>query len=132
MKRYLLDTDVCSYFIKGTNPVLNRRIIAHDGALCMSVITLAELRFGTKKNGSSRLPVAIDRLTEVVEVLPWLGSAAHHYAALRHALESGGEPIGSMDMLIAAAALDCGATLVTHNLAHFSRVPGLAVIDWSV
>ena len=36
-----------------------------------------------------------------------------------------------MDMLIAASALAEGCRLVTHNLAHIGRVPGLAVEDWT-
>jgi len=33
-------------------------------------------------------------------------------------------------MLIAAIALAHSLTLVTHNTAEFSRVPGLAIEDW--
>lgn len=35
-----------------------------------------------------------------------------------------------MDTLIAATALAHNATLVTHNVKEFKRVPGLAVSDW--
>jgi hypothetical protein len=38
--------------------------------------------------------------------------------------------LGGNDMLIAAIALANHLTLVTHNTAEFSRVPGLAIEDW--
>jgi len=38
--------------------------------------------------------------------------------------------IGAIDALIAAQALRLGATVVTHNLREFARVPGLRVEDW--
>jgi tRNA(fMet)-specific endonuclease VapC len=51
-------------------------------------------------------------------------------ATLRARLESEGCPIGAYDTLIAATALRHGAALVTRNVAEFSRVQGLELIDW--
>jgi predicted nucleic acid-binding protein len=35
-----------------------------------------------------------------------------------------GDMIGPLDVLVAGAALSAGVTLVTHNVAEFSRVDG--------
>ena len=51
---YMLDTDICSYVIKGTYPALNAKIKANKNRICMSSITLAELLFGAKKKKSIR------------------------------------------------------------------------------
>ena len=56
------------------------------------------------------------------ETRPWYRLAA---------LETAGMPIGPYDLLIAAQALRSGATLVTANVAEFSRVHGLAWQDWT-
>jgi tRNA(fMet)-specific endonuclease VapC len=40
--------------------------------------------------------------------------------------------IGTMDLKISAVALINNATLLSHNLADFGKVPGLRVEDWSV
>jgi tRNA(fMet)-specific endonuclease VapC len=49
---------------------------------------------------------------------------------VRRELEVKGLVIGAMDLLIAAHALALDATLVSNNVAHFSRVPGLKVENW--
>ena len=38
--------------------------------------------------------------------------------------------IGSMDLLIAAHAVNLDVRLVTHNAREFERVPGLKIEDW--
>jgi tRNA(fMet)-specific endonuclease VapC len=45
-------------------------------------------------------------------------------------LEKTGNLVGAMDMLIAAHARSCGATLVTNNQREFGRIKGLALINW--
>jgi tRNA(fMet)-specific endonuclease VapC len=40
------------------------------------------------------------------------------------------QPIGPYDLQIAAIALQHGLIVVTHNVAEFTRVPGLVVEDW--
>jgi len=46
-------------------------------------------------------------------------------------LERKGQPIGAMDLLIAAHALSLGARLITNNEKEFKRVPGLRVENWA-
>ena len=125
---YMLDTDICSYVIKGTYPALNAKIKANKNRICMSSITLAELLFGAKKKKSIRLMTSIEFFQQLVEVIPWGEEAAKRYAEIRDALECSGIPIGNMDMLITAAAH--GLCLVTNNSAHFSRIPGLKSENW--
>ena len=62
--------------------------------------------------------------------LPFDEKAAEEYAKLRAHLASVGLLIGPNDLMIAAVALANQMTLVTHNTAEFSRVPGLLLEDW--
>ena len=55
---------------------------------------------------------------------------ARRAAEIRAALASTGNPIGPYDVLIAGQAQERGLTLITHNVAEFSRVRGLRVEDW--
>jgi tRNA(fMet)-specific endonuclease VapC len=62
----------------------------------------------------------------------WPLEATHHYAEVRASLERTGQPIGNMDLLIAAHALAEDSVLVTNNAREFLRVPGLAVEEWAL
>jgi tRNA(fMet)-specific endonuclease VapC len=64
--------------------------------------------------------------------LPFDDPAAEEYARVRAHLANQGTPIGPNDLIIAATALANQLTLVTHNTAEFSRVPGLTLEDWQV
>ncbi len=127
----MLDTDTCSFLIRGSGDRLQSQVRRHAGKLCVSAVTAAELRYGALKKGSSRIKESVSFLLDLLPAVPWGDGAAERYAEIRVALESAGTPIGHMDMLIAASALAEGCVMVSHNTAHFSRVPGLVIEDWS-
>jgi predicted nucleic acid-binding protein len=52
------------------------------------------------------------------------------YGEIRCRLEKQGFRIGDMDMFIAATALEEEVTLVTGNVKHFERIPGLKIENW--
>ena len=53
------------------------------------------------------------------------------FALLRVQLEREGQRLDDFDILIAATALNLGYTLVTDNVRHFERIPGLRVENWA-
>lgn len=132
--RYLLDTNIVIYTIKRRPPQVAARFAElRADELCLSSISLSELMFGAAKNQQTEKSLqAIVAISETLEVLPYDQAAASVYGRLRAELERQGRPIGALDTLIAAHALALDATLVTHNVAEFSRVPGLRVEDWTV
>ena len=129
--RYMLDTDIASYVIRGTDKALNRRVVAHAGQLCMSAITYHELLYGARLRESRRLEGTIEALAEIVPVVDFSSAAADKASAVRAALDRAGKTIGVMDSLIAANAIVEGCTLVTNNTAHFSRIDGLQIVNWT-
>jgi tRNA(fMet)-specific endonuclease VapC len=130
--RYLLDTNIASYLIKGEFPRLRDKLARIPiFEIGISVITEAELRFGVnRKPGATRLGQAVEEFLLRVEVLPWDSAAAQHYADLRGALEDAGTPMANLDLMIAAQALAAGAVLVTHDRV-FRRVKRLKLEDWT-
>lgn len=75
---------------------------------------------------------AVRAFLRLVRVLPWDADAADHYAEIRHLLVSSGQPIGELDMMIAAHALALDAVLVTNNTRHFARIAApLVMADWT-
>jgi len=130
--RYLLDTNMASSVIKGNVPRVRERLLKVPmSEVGISVITEAELRFGVaRRPEASRLEIAVEEFLLRVEILPWNSAAAKSYAALRFGLERAGEPMGNLDLMIAAQALADSAVLVTHDRV-FHRVKHLKIEDWT-
>jgi tRNA(fMet)-specific endonuclease VapC len=129
----MLDTDTSSYVIRNRSAAIAAKFSAIDPrSLCISTVTTAELLYGLKRIAPTHLlHVAVARFLAIVPVLDWTAAAAAEYAAIRHTLTSGGQPIGHMDMMIAAHALAAGAILVTNNGRHFGRIGApLQIVNW--
>ncbi|HEY1678037.1 MAG TPA: type II toxin-antitoxin system VapC family toxin [Candidatus Sulfotelmatobacter sp.] len=130
--RYLLDTNIASYVIKGNVAHVRdhlRRVPMPEVGI--STVTEAELRFGVaRKPQAMRLQRAVDEFLLRVEILPWDSRAARQYAKLRAVMEDSGTPMGNLDMMIAAEALSVGAILITHDRV-FHRVKQLKIEDWT-
>ncbi len=76
--RYLLDTNMASYIIKGNFPRVRQRLekvaMAEVG---ISSVTEAELRFGVERNPeATRLRAIVEEFLLRVEILPWESEAA--------------------------------------------------------
>jgi tRNA(fMet)-specific endonuclease VapC len=130
--RYLLDTNTASYVIKGNFPRVRERLVRLPMAeIGISAVTEAELRFGVaRRPEAGKLRHAVEEFLLRVEILPWDSEAAMHYSEIRAVLEGEGQPMGNLDLMIAAQALAAGAILVSSDRV-FSRVKGLKVEDWS-
>ena len=128
--KFLLDTDSVSYALRGEGRVAEQIRAHRPSELGLSAITLAELRFGAERRRSRRLHRLIDVFVGDLAVVPFEAEAADRFGKVAAALVSKGTPIGALDTMIAAHALQLGLTLVTHNLKHFRRVGGLKVVDW--
>lgn len=130
--RYMLDTDICRYLIKGCSEQLLKNLIAHEACtICISSITYAELLFDAACVHSKTINAKIDAIIQKVDMVHFDEEAAAVYANIRCELEKNGTTIGNMDMLIAACALSSNAVLITNNEKHFTRIPNLHVENWT-
>lgn len=132
--RYLLDTNVLSEVIrKDPNRGLLQRLgeVAARDAMT-SAVCVAELRHGTARVAhGARLWERIAReILSRVEILPLGEEEAVRAGDLLATLEAQGEPIGIEDVWIGATALEHRLTVVTRNLKHFRRIPGLLSESW--
>src|SRR5882672_10286855 len=112
--RYLLDTNTVSYVIKGNLPHVRERLLKVPvREVGISVVTEAELRFGLARlPHATKLAMVVEEFLMRVEAPAWDSAAARQYALLRAALEELGEPMGNLDLMIAAQAIAAGAILV--------------------
>ena len=131
MFEFMLDTDTVSWALRGQGAVPPRLLERRPSQLCISSITLAELRFGADAKGSSKLHRLIDTFVKSVAVRPFDEAAASRFGPVANALARRGEPIGTFDTLIAAHAMSLELTLVTNNMKHFERVTGLKTANWA-
>jgi tRNA(fMet)-specific endonuclease VapC len=130
--RYMLDTNMASYVIKGNIPRVRQRLVKVPMAqVSISAVTEAELRFGVARRPEALgLKTAVEEFLLRVDRLPWDSEAAQQYARVRAALERDGELVGNLDLMIAAHALAVRAVLVTHD-RDFRHVRELRIEDWS-
>ena len=131
MPGYMLDTDAVSFALRGRGQVATQLLDHRPSEICMSSITLAELRYGADMKRSRKLHRLIDRFVEAITVLPFDRAAADRFGPVATVLAGQGTPIGEFDTLIAAHALAVRRTLVTNNIKHFARVAGLKTENWT-
>jgi tRNA(fMet)-specific endonuclease VapC len=132
MLTYILDTNICIYVMRTYPPGLREKFNALAEQLCISAITLGELRYGCGKVGPPRRDLtAIQHFVARLQVLPFVDKATAHYGQLRAELERAGTPCGPHDMQIGGHARSEGLIVVTNNTREFARMPGVRVENWA-
>lgn len=132
---YLLDTNAVSALMKGVPAVVDRLQAIHRAEVAVPQPVLAEIAYGLERLPRSKrrgdLLARFDLVCLEIARAEWTDQVSHAYGRVKAALERRGERIEDFDAAIAAHALALEATLVTANLDHMRRVPGLKVEDWS-
>jgi predicted nucleic acid-binding protein len=121
----VVDTDVLIDALHGVEPMRTR--IAEGvstGTLATSALTVFELFAGAR---STQEKVAVDALLSPLPVLPIDDGVARLAAEVERNLRGRGLRVGFADALIAAACITAGTSLLTRNVRHFGRVPGLRI-----
>ncbi|MBI4754008.1 MAG: PIN domain-containing protein [Betaproteobacteria bacterium] len=132
----MLDTNTISHLLH-QRPGFESIVTALDGrelgTVLVSSITFSELCTMAEKAANPRHKRgALALLMLRFPVVAFDEEAARHVGSIRAWLEPRGQRIGPMDTLIAAHARSLDATVVTDNIAEFSRVPHLRVENWFV
>ncbi len=132
MIRYLLDTNIVSYLMRGKQPRLVEHLTAAGpDQMAISVFTALELREGAERSSDpSRYHPIIDRVLGGLPTLPFPAEAAVIGGSLRASLRRQGVVLGDSDTLIATHALALQVTLVTNDSA-FGLIKDLRVENWS-
>ena len=131
MNLLMLDTSIASAIISQRVDLDRRLEQLAQADWCISAITRAELKFGViRRPAATKLARLVDGFLQAARTEPFDERAADEHGRLRAELERQGIGIGVADELIAAHALSLGAAIVTDNVQHFDRVPGLDVQNW--
>lgn len=131
MALFILDTDICIYWLKGDGNV-ELAIGRHGlGNIAISVITECELYYGAYRSSRKEHNLSVvEELKSRVRTIQTTSQTARLYGRLKADLGKKGQPVDDADLLIASIAISSGATLVTNNTAHFGKIPGLKIDNW--
>lgn len=133
--RAILDTDTVSYIWRYHHPRVTRqaaRYLIQHGRFTFTEFTYYEVMRGLRASQATRQIARFEQFCQQHEILPFTHQAAVLAAEAWADLKNRGQLIGEVDLLIAAIALGEGLAVVTHNTAHFGRIKGLSVVDWTV
>ena len=131
---YLLVTNAVSALMKGSVPFVERLASQTPADVAVPQPVIAELAYGIERLPRSRRRTLLQSRFELVcselARAEWTDAVSHAYGRIKATLERRGSRIEDFDAAIAAHAIALDCTLVTANLDHMNRVPGLVVEDW--
>jgi tRNA(fMet)-specific endonuclease VapC len=131
MANYLLDTNICVFFLRGKNDI-GKHILKRGLENCfISEITVGELLYGIEcddyfvKENRNKVNALIEKLT----VIP-VSDILHEYARQKAILRKQGKLIDDLDIFIGATAIANNMILVTDNEKHINRLSGIKIENW--
>lgn len=135
--RAILDTDTLSEIIKTKNQIVLQNAdnyLDDHGHLTFTSATVHEVLYGLECKAATRqIEEFLDLVADHDEIVPDVED--YRLAArIRGALQRAGTPIGVLDPLIAACALERGLVLITGNMRHHSFIQeagfDLELVNW--
>lgn len=128
---YLLDTNICIYWLKGNQVIEQNAVKIGLENLFISFITLSELYYGAFKSKRVVENLAnIHFLKNKLKVTESNEKICESFGKIKAKLINSGQIIDDADIFIASCALDINAILVTNNEKHFLGIEGLKITNW--
>lgn len=129
--KYLLDTDICSYYLRGKynlEEIFDRKGFRN---LKLSIATVADLEVLAFRNPSSRINFSrIYALSQAVGVLNIERETWSIYSKLKADTLSRGAKKGDIDILIASLAKQHDMVVITNNVSHFEGL--VSIENWII
>jgi tRNA(fMet)-specific endonuclease VapC len=131
----VLDTNAVSALMRGDRRAIERLRQLDRSEVAVPQPVLAEIAYGIARLPRSRRRADLERRADLIRAeIPradWTDAVSAAFGTIKATLERSGKRIEDFDAAIAAHALAVGGTLVTANVEQMTRVPGLAVEDWT-
>lgn len=130
MDKYLLDTNICIFYLKGKYNLNDKfKEIGFENC-CISEITIAELKYGAEcSNRVAENLKMIDDFANELLIIPIFNSLSV-YAKEKAKLRKSGKLIDDFDLLIGATAVANNLILVTENEKHLKRISKVKIQNW--
>lgn len=130
MKGYLLDTNICIFYMKGKYQ-LNEKINKVGQNNCyISEITVAELLFGASRSGNKEKH--LKQITSFIgqfKIFP-IYDTLPTFADQKAELCAKGQLIDDFDILIGTTAIHHNLIMVTENVKHLSHLSSIKIENW--
>ena len=126
MKKYLIDSDILIYFLKGKQEVVEKLSQIPIDDLYISRINYTELIYGAYNSSkiNQNLKV-IEPFLESFQILEFTQASSLIFAKEKARLKKSGNIIADMDLMIASIAIENDCTLISNNIKHFDRIQNL-------
>lgn len=132
MKKFLLDTNICAYFLNGKFNLENKIDDVGFENCVVSEIIIAELKYGVEKSThKEKNKKTLEIFQSKFDVIP-IFPALDIYAKEKARLKIKGKILDDFDLLIGSTAIFNNLTLVTKNISDFDRLEDINIEDWTV
>jgi len=129
--KYLLDTNICISLLKNQYGIREAILNVKTKNCFVSEISIAELYYGASKSNNREERVKdVDFIVSHFGIVP-IFRALPLYGDLKAKLEKDGNRIDDFDILIGSTAIANGMVMVTDNVKHLGRLPGIKIENWT-
>lgn len=131
MKKYLLDTNICIFYLKGRFQLAQKleQVGLENGFV--SEVTIADLKFGAENSEKVALNRQIvSQFQANMQIVPIFG-ALDLDGREKARLHKLGTPLDDFDLLIGTTAVANGLIMVTHDTDHFRRLQDIELEEWT-
>ena len=129
MRKYLLDTNIISYYLKGIEN-LKEKIASNIDSLSISIISYYEIVSGLQSIDANKRITEFEKFCKLIDIINLDKASILASCKIYAFLEKSGQLIDDIDILIAGIALSNNLVMVTDNAEHFGRIQGLKVENW--
>ncbi|MBA3060222.1 MAG: type II toxin-antitoxin system VapC family toxin [Nitrospirae bacterium] len=129
MRRYLLDTNIISFYLKG-DASLKEKVLSNIGSIAISIISYYEIVSGLQSINATKRIHEFDKFCELIDIVNLDKASILASCKIYSSLKKSGNLIDDIDILIAGIAKSNNLVMVTDNTQHFERIEGLKVENW--
>ena len=129
MKKYLLDTNIISFYLKG-DINLKEKLSDNINSLSVSIISYYEIVSGLQSINASKRIKEFEKFCDLIEIVNLNKESILASCKIYSNLKNTGKLIDDVDILIAGSAMSNNYTFITDNTKHFERVKNLKLENW--
>ncbi len=129
MIRYLIDTNIISFYLRGDERVKNR-LIDNIEVIAIPIISYYEIVSGLQSIQAVKRIHEFEEFCGLIEIINLDNASIKASCQIYSDLKRAGNLIDDIDILIAGIAKAADLIFVTDNIKHFKRINNLRIENW--